>query len=139
MDKKHHHLLSILNIAFNFEGDMNFLAISTKQTESTVEGRPVHQVRVALTFKEGDGINPYYDGTDVFVIWDEEGIAFTREEEWATGPPLVEGSPVELAVGWVSELAEPFYISAEVFKTAQPSPHFTDGSDDTNDRCHEKE
>lgn len=75
-------------------------------------------MRIALTFKEGDGINPYYDDIDLFVIEDGDDISFTREEEWADGPPLVEGSPVELAVGWVSELVESFYISAEAREAA---------------------
>ncbi|WP_339279095.1 hypothetical protein NYE40_23895 [Paenibacillus sp. FSL W8-1187] len=106
-------LHKFLSSAFNPEGDIHFLAISEVETESAVKGRPIHKVRVALTYKEGDEITPYFDGTDVFVVVDGDDISFTREEEWADGPPLVEGSPNELALSWVSELAEPFYISAE--------------------------
>lgn len=51
MNNKHYQLLSVLNTAFNPEGDIHFLAISEAQTESAAEGRSVHHVRVALTFK----------------------------------------------------------------------------------------
>lgn len=139
MTTKHKQLLDFLTTVFNPEGDIHFLAISETQIESAVEGRSVHQVRVALTFKEGDGINPYYDGSDVFVVVDGDDISFTREEEWAEGPPLVEGSPIELAVGWVSKLAEPFYISPEALAATQTSPHFVDGNDDTEDYNQERE
>ncbi|MNP66733.1 hypothetical protein D3C76_1624750 [compost metagenome] len=40
-------------------------------------------------------------------------IQFTKEDEWADGPPIMEGSPIELALGWVSEMALPFYVSSE--------------------------
>ncbi|MBJ6360918.1 hypothetical protein ACFOQM_06340 [Paenibacillus sp. GCM10012307] len=119
MDIKHRQLLSILNTAFNPEGDIHFLAIAKKEIQVHGKERPVHQVRVALTFQEGDTVNPYYDGTDLFVIMDEDSIQFTLEEEWADGPPAVEGSPIELALGWVSKLAEPFYFSPEALAASQ--------------------
>lgn len=139
MNKNQKRLYELLETAFNPEGDIHFLAIAEEQTPVHEKERPVHQVRVALTFKEGDGINSFYDGTDVFVVLDGDDISFTREEEWADGPPLVEGSPVELAVGWVSGLAEPFYISPEALAATQPSPHFVDGNDDTDDHNQERE
>jgi hypothetical protein len=139
MNKSHKRLLALLETTFNPEGDIHFLAIAEKQIQVHEKEQSVHQVRVALTFKEGDGINPYYDGTDVFMVVDGDDISFTREEEWADGPPLVEGSPVELAVGWVSGLAEPFYISPEALAATQPSPHFVNGNDDTDDHYQEKE
>lgn len=40
----------------------------------------------------------------MFVAMDEQSIQFIQEVEWADGSPLVEGSPAELAVGWMSEL-----------------------------------
>lgn len=55
----------------------------------------------------------------MFVIVDGDDISFTREEEWADGPPAIEGSPIELALGWVSDLAEPFYISPEALAAAK--------------------
>lgn len=120
MYKNQLQLLKLLKTTFNLEGDIHFLAIAEKQIQVNKNERPVHQVRVALTFKEGDTVNPYYDGTDLFVTMDDEdSIQFTLEEKWADGPPAIEGSPIELALGWVSELAEPFYVSPEALAAAK--------------------
>jgi hypothetical protein len=121
MENKYNQLLSLLETTFNLDGDICFLAISETQVESVVEERPVHQVRVALTFQEGDTVNPYYDGTDLFVTMRENDIKFTLEKSWADGPPAVEGSPIELALSWVTELTEPFYVSPEVLVAAKAS------------------
>lgn len=119
MNENHTELLLLLETVFNPEGNIHFLAIAKKQIQVNEKERPVHQVRVALTFKEGDTVNPYYDGTDLFVTMDEDSIQFALEEEWADGPPAIEGSPIELALGWVSELAEPFYVSPEAIAAAK--------------------
>lgn len=51
----------------------------------------------------------------------EEGIQFTLEKDWADGPPAIEGSPIELALGWVSKLADPFYVSPDALAAAKAS------------------
>lgn len=48
-------------------------------------------------------------------------VKFTLEKSWADGPPAVEGSPIELALSWVTELTEPFYVSPEVLVAAKTS------------------
>ncbi|MNW32866.1 hypothetical protein D3C74_98160 [compost metagenome] len=119
MNKEQERLVSLLESTFNPEGDIHFLAIAEKQIQIHEKERPVHQVRVALTFKEGETVNPYYDGTDLFVTMDDkDNIQFTLEKEWADGPPAIEGSPIEFALSWVSELTEPFYISPEALAAA---------------------
>ncbi|MCP3776176.1 hypothetical protein NLX71_23230 [Paenibacillus sp. MZ04-78.2] len=40
-------------------------------------------------------------------------IQLTHEDEWADGPPIPEGSPIEFALGWVTELIGPFIVSPE--------------------------
>ncbi|WP_211748753.1 hypothetical protein [Paenibacillus sp. Marseille-Q4541] len=131
-------LLSLFESAFNSEGDIHFLAISETQIQCGKKERPVHQVRVALTFKEGDTVNPYYDGTDLFVTMDEDSIQFTLEKDWADGPPAIEGSPIEFALGWVLELAEPFYVSPEALEAAKANNHPRYG-DSPQDNSHQEE
>ncbi|KAA8753964.1 hypothetical protein [Paenibacillus sp. UASWS1643] len=116
-------LLALLESTFNPEGDIHFLAIAEKQIQVHEKERPVHQVRVALTFQEGDTLNLYYDGTDLFVLMGEDNIQFTLEKEWTDGPPTIEGSPIEFALGWVAELAEPFYVSPEALAAAETNNH----------------
>lgn len=126
MTKKHNQLLSLLEETFNSEGDIHFLAVAEKEIQIHGKERPVHQVRVALTFQEGDKVNPYFDGTDLFVSIGDDSIKFILEKNWADGPPAMEGSPIELALGWVSQLAEPFFISSEALESATVSdklPH----------------
>ncbi|MEC0371128.1 hypothetical protein [Paenibacillus chibensis] len=121
MNTLYNQIFKLLESAFNPEGDIHFLAIAEKQIQIHEIERPVHQVRVALTFQEGDTVNPYYDGTDLFITIGEDSIEFTQEKDWADGPPAIEGSPIELALDWVSELAEPFYVSPEALAAATAS------------------
>ncbi|OAZ42742.1 hypothetical protein [Paenibacillus polymyxa] len=123
MNNTHRKLLALLESTLNPEGDIQFLAISEKQIQVHEKERPVHQVRVALTFQEGDTVNPYYDGTDLLVTMGKENIQFTLEKDWVDGPPAIEGSPIEFALGWVSELAEPFYVSPEALAVAKANNH----------------
>lgn len=123
MNKKHTQICKLLESAFNPEGDIHFLAIAETQIQTHEKERPIHQVRVALTFQEGDTVNPYYDGTDLFVTIGEDSIEFTLEKEWADGPPAIEGSPIEFALGWVSELAKPFHVSPEALAAAKANNH----------------
>ncbi|WP_145414872.1 hypothetical protein [Paenibacillus xylanexedens] len=123
MIERQSQLLLLLEKTFSPEGEIHFLAIAEKEIQIHEKERPVHQVRVALTFQEGDTVNPYYDGTNLFVIIDEDSIEFTLEKEWADGPPAIEGSPIEFALGWVSELAEPFYVSLEALAAAKTNNH----------------
>ena len=116
-------LLALLESTLNPEDDIHFLAIAEKQFQTREKERPMHQVRVALTFQEGDRVNPYYDGTDLFITTDENNFQFTLEKDWVDGPPIIEGSPIEFALGWVSELAEPFYVSSEALAAAEANNH----------------
>jgi len=86
MDFTQRKLLALLESTFNPEGDIHFLAIAEKKIHVHEKERPVHQVRVALTFQEGDTVNPYCDGTDLFVTIGEDNIQFALEEDWADGP-----------------------------------------------------
>lgn len=81
MNTKQNQILGLLEITFNPEGDIHFLAIAEKQIQIHEKERPVHHVRVALTFQEGDTTNPYYDGTDLFVTMNEDHIQFTLEKD----------------------------------------------------------
>ncbi|MFF2017805.1 hypothetical protein [Paenibacillus sp. NPDC058177] len=119
MNEAQKGLLSLLESTFNPRGEIHFLAIAKKQIQVHEKERPVHQVRVALTFQEGATVNPYYDGTDLFVTISEDSIQFTLEEEWAESPPTIEGSPIEFALSWVSQLTKPFYVSAEALAAAK--------------------
>lgn len=123
MNENQKGILELLDATFNLQQIIHFLSISEKQIQVLKKERPVHQVRVALTFQEGATVNPYYDGTDLFVTISEDSIQFTLEEEWAEGPPAIEGSPIEFALGWVSELAEPFYVSPEALRAAEANNH----------------
>lgn len=124
MNNKQKKLYEMLETTFNPEGDIHFLSIAETQIQIYEKERPVHQVRVALTFKEGDTVTPYYDGTDLFVTVSEDNIKFTLEKDWThDGPPAIEGSPIEFALGWVSELAEPFYVSSEALAAAEANNH----------------
>lgn len=107
-------LLEFLKSSFDPEETMHFLAVSATQVEQDGSEQKIKfKVRIALTFQEVDFINPYFDGTDLYVAISSNGIQFTNEDEWSDGPPIMEGSPVELAIGWVSDLAPPFWVSLE--------------------------
>ncbi|MEK4513557.1 hypothetical protein [Paenibacillus sp. FSL K6-2524] len=93
-------------------------------------------MRVALTFQEGDTVKPYYDGTDLFVTMGEGSIQFTLEKDWADGTPAIEGSPIEFALFWVSELTEPFYVSPEALAAAKANNHPRYG-DSQQDNSHQ--
>lgn len=140
MNEYQNKLYELLVITFNQEGDIHFLAIAEKEIQVHDKERPVHQVRVALTFQEGDTVSPYYDGTDLFVTLGEDSIQFTLEKDWADGPPAIEGSPIEFALGWVSELAEPFYVSHEALAAAKANnhPRYGDSSQDNSQEGSEK-
>lgn len=114
MSTTYQKLLLFLSSSFDPEGVMHILAVSAVPIEDGNHEQEIRmKVRIALTFKEDDSINPYFDGIDLFVAINTDGIRFTNEDEWADGPPIMEGSPIELAVGWVSELAQPLWVSPE--------------------------
>lgn len=115
-------LYGLLNSTFNPEGDIHILAISVvsllkRYYEANYNA--IYKVRIALTYQDTDGINPYFDGTELYVQITPEGIRFAKEEVWADGPPLMEGSPIELAVGWVSELNAPLFVSPELLRLGE--------------------
>ncbi|MGX4583039.1 hypothetical protein [Paenibacillus chitinolyticus] len=112
-------LLNLLQAEFNPDGDIHFLAISEQYIPAKNQERPVYQIRVALTFQEGESVNPYFDGNDLFVTINGTEIKFIFEQEWADGPPIMEGSPNGLALRWVSEVNTPFFVSPEALLASQ--------------------
>ncbi len=120
MDKQQQIILDFLKISYDPEGTIHFLAVAAMEQERVVEHSQsiTVKVRVALTYQEDRSINPYFDGTDMYILLTPTEIKFTREDDWADGPPIMEGSPIELALGWVSQLNVPFYVSTEAHEAA---------------------
>lgn len=137
METIHEKLQKLLEETFNSEGDILILAVAITPLENSPLAlgsiSSAYQVRIALTYMDNEGVVPYFDGSDLYVSITVNDIEFILEDEWTDGPPLVEGSPIKLVLSWVSELAEPFYISPEALAATQPSPHFVDGNDDIDD------
>jgi hypothetical protein len=113
-----HRLLDFLTASFDTDDTIHFLAVSAVELGTSDQKTTLLKVRVAVSFKEGDSINPYFDGTDMYVEIGPDTIQFAREYEWADGPPILEGSPNELALSWVSKLAPPFHVSPEALDAA---------------------
>ncbi|WP_339192782.1 hypothetical protein [Paenibacillus sp. FSL W8-1287] len=112
-------ILEFLKTSFDTEGTIHFLAVAAVQEEVDVSTQEVtFKIRVALTFQKGSKVNPYFDGTDLYVTITEAEIRFAQEDVWADGPPLREGSPNELALDWVSELVPPFFVSPQAREAA---------------------
>lgn len=105
-------LLNFLRTNFDTDGSIHFLVASTKKIENPLTTE-LFKLRVAVTFQHGTSLIPYFDGTELYIEIGPSNIQFAREDEWADGPPIMEGSPNELALPWVSELAEPFFVSPE--------------------------
>jgi hypothetical protein len=112
-------LLDFLNSALNPDGDICLLAVSAIELQQDRQETVQLKVRVALTVRDGEAINPYFDGTDLFVAMNPSEARFIHEDSWAEGPPIMEGSPIELALGWVSELAPPFFVSPKAREAAR--------------------
>ncbi|MEK5182716.1 hypothetical protein [Paenibacillus odorifer] len=121
MEKQYQQkVINFLKTSFDPEGTNHLLAVAAIEQERVEHSQStIIKLRVALTYQEDQSINPYFDGTDMYVLLNPTEIQFTREEEWADGPPIMEGSPIELALGWVSQLNVPFYVSTEAHKAAQ--------------------
>lgn len=75
-------------------------------------GKPTHIVRIVLRTTDQKGTNDYVDGTDLFMVVDEnkQTAEFIWEDLWIEGPPVFHGGTVPAALAWVRELAEPFYL-----------------------------
>jgi len=75
-------------------------------------GIPTHIVRIVLRTTDQDGTSDYVDGTDLFMVVDEnkQTAEFIWEDLWIDGPPVFHGGTVPAALAWVRELAEPFYL-----------------------------
>ncbi|MGU3471895.1 hypothetical protein ACLBWT_12175 [Paenibacillus sp. D51F] len=117
--EKQQRILEFLKSSFDTDGTIHILAVAAAQEEqSTLYQEVTFKLRVAITFQDGYEVNPYFDGTDLYVTITAAGIEFAREDEWADGPPLREGSPNEFAFDWVSELAPPFFVSPQAQKAA---------------------
>lgn len=111
-------LVEFLNASLNPNGDISILAVSIADLGQSEQADGVlFQVRIAITFREADGLCPYFDGTDLFLAISETNMRFVCEGKWSDGPPLVEGSPIELALNWVSELGPPIFAVTEILNT----------------------
>lgn len=112
-------ILDFLKTSFDTDCTIHIMAVAAAQEDQDVSNQEVtFKVRVAITFQDGSEVNPYFDGTDLYVTIAVDEIRFAREDEWADGPPLREGSPNELALDWVSELAPPFFVSPHAREAA---------------------
>jgi hypothetical protein len=105
-------LLDFLKTSFDTDGTLHFLATTAKKIDNNSSAE-LFKLRVAVTYRNGNSVIPYFDGTEMYIEVSPHSIQFAREHEWADGPPLMEGSPNEMALPWVSELAPPLYVSQE--------------------------
>ncbi|WP_372814287.1 hypothetical protein [Paenibacillus sp.] len=117
--EKQQRILEFLKSSFDTDCTIHILAVAAAQEEQNTSNQEVtFKLRVAVTFQNDYDVNPYFDGTDLYVTISAAEIRFAREDEWADGPPLREGSPNELALDWVSELALPFFVSPQAQEAA---------------------
>ena len=114
---KQQRLLEFLKSSFDHDGTVHFLAVSAVGLGNAEESTR-YKVRVAITFHDGESVAPYFDGTDLYVRITPSDIAFDNEDDWADGPPAMEGSPNELALEWVSALGPPFWVSPVAIEAA---------------------
>ncbi|MGP0585563.1 hypothetical protein [Paenibacillus timonensis] len=72
----------------------------------------IHVVRTVLRTSDLQGINPYVDGTDIFMSVNVENhtAELIWEDLWAEGPPIFHGGTIDAAHSWVRDLSEPFYV-----------------------------
>ncbi|MBW4083651.1 hypothetical protein [Paenibacillus sp. S150] len=112
-------LLEFLEGTFNYDGTVYLLAVSARESAGDEAALESHwRLRVALTYKENDIVNPYWDGTELDIALAGENIRLLDEVALVNKPPTVEGSPNELALEWVSEIAPPLWMSDEARKAA---------------------
>ena len=105
-------LLEFLERTFDYDGTMYLLAVSARKMSINESAMESHwKLRVALTYKEGDTVNPYSDGTDLDIALSEDSLRLLDEAALANEPPIIEGSPNALALEWVSTIAPPLWVS----------------------------
>ncbi|KHL95874.1 hypothetical protein QW71_09695 [Paenibacillus sp. IHB B 3415] len=112
-------MLEFLKKTLDYDGSIHLLAVAIRRmTDKNVTEETIWRLRVALTYREGNSINPYWDGTELDIIEEGEELRLLDEQALADEPPMIEGSPNELALDWVSALANPLWISDEARKAA---------------------
>jgi hypothetical protein len=112
-------LLEFLERTFDYDGTMYLLAVSARKMGINETAMESHwKLRVALTYKEGDTVNPYSDGTDLNIALSEDSLRLLDEAALADEPPIIEGSPNALALEWVSAIAPPLWVSDEAREAA---------------------
>lgn len=105
-------ILAFLKTTLDYDRTLHILAVSAKEIEgSRNEGH--WKVRVALTYREGDLLNPYWDGTEIDLILKENKFQLLDEGVFTNEPPIIEGSPNSLALDWVTAIASPLWVSDE--------------------------
>lgn len=81
-----------------------------------IDQKPTHRARVVLRTTDAQtGTNPYVDGSDFFLVVDEQQQTadFVWEDESIGNAPLFHGGDVASALRWVKELGEPFHFQLE--------------------------
>ncbi|WP_019914330.1 hypothetical protein [Paenibacillus sp. HW567] len=112
-------ILELLNKTFDYDGATHLLAVAIRKVaDGAFTEETILRLRVAMTYREGKSINPYWDGTEIDIILKGEHPYLLNEQTLADEPPMIEGSPNELALEWVSALATPLWISNEVKEAA---------------------
>lgn len=67
-------LLELLNAIFNPEGEIDIIAISAVFRIHMATTNAVIKLRIELTYHDRDRINPYFDGSKLFVQITPDGF-----------------------------------------------------------------
>lgn len=125
-------LLEFLDRTFNYDGTTYLLAVSARVgTEDGTVLDSYWRLRVALTYRENDiTVNPYWDGTELEIVWAGDSIRLLSESALTDEPPIIEGSPNALALEWVAEIAPPLWVSNEAKEAAAAEAGITETRDE---------
>ncbi|NQX63751.1 hypothetical protein [Paenibacillus qinlingensis] len=81
MNHSQRRLFDFIKQEFDHDGTIHFLALSAvEQQHDTLTSSVIFKVRVALTFQDDSGVNPYFDGTDMFICITPTDIQLTQED-----------------------------------------------------------
>lgn len=85
-------MLEFLKETLDYDGSIHLLAVAIRRmTDKNVTEETIWRLRVALTYWEGNSINPYWDGTELDIIQEGEELRLLDEQALADEPPLIEG------------------------------------------------
>jgi hypothetical protein len=84
-------LLGFLERTFNYDGTVHLLVVSARRVGARGQsGEPHWRLRVALTYEENDTINPYWDGTELYIALVGDSIWLLDESVLANEPPIID-------------------------------------------------